>query len=82
MNKPPKNFNTKQAKELKKEFIEVYDEDKIGDANNFWYKKFKYLGKKYIMETKKKYAEIKEFIIYCRYYFIKQLRTAKHWYID
>ena len=35
MNKPPKNFNTKQAKELKKEFIEVCDEDKIGDANNF-----------------------------------------------
>ena len=64
MNKPPKNFNTKEAKELKKEFIEVCDEDKIGDANNFWYKKFKYLGKKYIMETKKKYAKIKEFIIY------------------
>ena len=35
MNKPPKNFNTKEAKELKKEFIEVCDEDKIGDANNF-----------------------------------------------
>ena len=44
--KPPKTFDTNNAKELKNELIELSQEDKEGDEKNFWYKKFKYLGKK------------------------------------
>ena len=49
---------------MKNKLIELSQEDKEGDEKNFWYKKFKYLGKKYIMETKKSYAEKNEYIIY------------------
>ena len=45
-------------------FIELNEEDKLGDNNNYWYKKFIYLGKKFIMETKKKIADKSEYIIY------------------
>ena len=36
-----KNFDTRNPKELKYDIIELYEEDKFGDKNNFWFKKFK-----------------------------------------
>ena len=35
-NKPPKTFDTNNAKELKNELIELSEEDKEGNEKNFW----------------------------------------------
>ena len=62
---------------MKNELIELSQEDKEGDEKNFWYKKFKYSGKKYIMETKKSYAQKNEYIIYYCHYIIPLLKAKK-----
>ena len=61
-NKPPKTFDSKQAKELNSAFIELNEEDKLGDNNNYWYKKFIYLGKNLLWKLKRK-LQIKENIL-------------------
>ena len=55
-NKPPYNFNNKEGKVLNKDSIIVSKEDMVdysSDKNphNYWYKKFSYLGKTFIVNS-------------------------------
>ena len=78
--KPPTKFDTKNSKELDINYIEVMEEDKDGDLkkNNFWYKKFKYLNKKYNMSSKYKSALNKEYVIYYCHYHWTYIESEKY----
>ena len=70
-------------KELNIEFVETNDEDLEGNkkSGNCWFKRFKYLGKLFILMTKNNKAINSEYVIYyCHFHrtLIKSNKISKN----
>ena len=76
-------MSQKNAKELNPEYIEIQDEHLEGNkkSGNYWFRRFKYLGKLYIQMTKNKKAINSEYVIYyCHFHrtLIKSTKLSKN----
>ena len=76
-------MSQKNAKELNPEYIEIQDEHLEGNkkSGNYWFRRFKYLGKLYIQMTKNKKAFNSEYVIYyCHFHrtLIKSTKLSKN----